>query len=121
MLLTADSPHLEPHRVRPDLPLQRLRLDLIETFVVVADELNCARAASCLDVSASGIAKRLHRLEQMLGCRLLHRTTRSVTLTPAGEALLPEARRLLVSSRLLLEQVHAAAPVGEHAESGAES
>ncbi len=47
-----------------------------------------------LGVSASAIGKAVARLEQRLGVRLLHRSTRSVTLTPEGALFLERCRRI---------------------------
>lgn len=64
-------------------------LDLrdLSAFLAVARTRNFRRAAVELQVSVSGLSQRLRDLEQRLGVRLLHRTTRSVALTEAGELL----------------------------------
>ncbi|MGW2836039.1 LysR family transcriptional regulator [Streptomyces sp. NPDC001286] len=61
-------------------------------FVAVAEELNFARAAERLGISAPPLSRAIRRLEQDLGIVLFERTTHSVALTPAGEVLLAEAR-----------------------------
>lgn len=65
-------------------------LDLrdLAAFAAVARTRNFRRAAKEQQVSASGLSQRLRELEERLGVRLLHRTTRSVALTEAGEMLL---------------------------------
>jgi DNA-binding transcriptional LysR family regulator len=56
-------------------------------FLEIAKHRNFRRAALELDISASALSHALRGLEERLGLRLLNRTSRSVTLTAAGEAL----------------------------------
>ena len=55
-----------------------------ETFVVVAQEGSFAAAGERLGISSSYVSKLVTRLEDRLGVRLLHRTTRKLTLTESG-------------------------------------
>jgi DNA-binding transcriptional LysR family regulator len=73
----------------------RPNLDLVFSFVVVANELSFARAAERLRLDPSRISRHIRTLEQALGCELLSRTTRQVVLTRQGRALLPEARAMV--------------------------
>lgn len=59
-------------------------LDAIPYFLAVAEHESFAEAARHLDVSRSAVSKRVNQLETTLGVRLLHRTTRKVSLTEAG-------------------------------------
>ncbi|GAA1642472.1 LysR family transcriptional regulator [Actinoplanes couchii] len=61
-------------------------------FVAVAEELNFTRAAQRHYATQSTVSAAVQALEQELGVGLLRRTTRSVALTEAGAAFLPEAR-----------------------------
>ncbi|MHA7685391.1 LysR family transcriptional regulator [Cupriavidus sp. PET2-C1] len=63
-------------------------LNDLKAFVTVARAGGFRDAARSSGVSASGLSEALRRLEAQLGVRLLHRTTRSVTLTEAGSDLL---------------------------------
>ncbi|MGW9028378.1 LysR family transcriptional regulator [Streptomyces sp. NPDC055722] len=64
-------------------------------FVAVAEELNFSAAARRLHMATSPLSQRIRDLEKELGHRLFERDSHSVTLTPAGEALLPLARDVL--------------------------
>ena len=63
-------------------------LNDLATFVAVAEERSFTRAAARLSVSQSALSQTVKGLEARLGIRLLNRTTRSVSPTPAGERLL---------------------------------
>jgi DNA-binding transcriptional LysR family regulator len=64
-------------------------------FLAVVDEAHFTRAAERLRIAQPAISQQIRRLEAEVGERLLHRDRRTVTLTPAGEALLPYARAAL--------------------------
>lgn len=66
----------------------RRRVDDLLAFIEVARELSFTRAAAKLGVSPSALSHSMRGLEERLGLRLLTRSTRSVTLTTAGERLL---------------------------------
>ena len=59
----------------------------LRAFVVVADALSFSRAAKTLGVSSSALSQTIRGLEERTGVRLLNRTTRSVSLTDTGAAL----------------------------------
>jgi DNA-binding transcriptional LysR family regulator len=62
------------------------RLNGITTFVQAVESGSFALAAKRMQVSRSAVAKTIARLEQRLGVRLFHRTTRSQSLTEDGQA-----------------------------------
>jgi DNA-binding transcriptional LysR family regulator len=68
------------------------RNDLAElsTFAIIAEERSFTRAAAKLGVSQSSLSHLMRGLEKRLGAQLLARTTRSVSATAAGTALLQE-------------------------------
>jgi DNA-binding transcriptional LysR family regulator len=67
--------------------MQRGNLDDLRALVAVAQERSFTRAAAKLGVSQSALSQTISQLEVRLGVRLLTRTTRSVSLTEAGERL----------------------------------
>lgn len=64
-------------------------------FVQAAESRSYSEAGRCLGVSASTIGKSICRMEQRLGVRLFHRSTRSITLTAEGALFLERCRRIL--------------------------
>jgi DNA-binding transcriptional LysR family regulator len=73
-------------------------LNQLRCFVAVAEELHFGRAARRLNLLPSGLGRHIRLLEEDLRARLLTRTTRNVTLTEDGAALLGEARTLLAKA-----------------------
>ncbi|MBB3104387.1 LysR family transcriptional regulator [Azomonas macrocytogenes] len=74
---------------------RQLSTEALVEFVTVARHLNFARAAGDLRLHPSVLSRRIRRLEDRLGVRLLDRDTRSVALTEAGSALLARALDVL--------------------------
>jgi DNA-binding transcriptional LysR family regulator len=73
-----------------DVELRHLR-----SFVAVAEHLNFTRASKQLFVAQQALSAQIRQLEDRIGVRLLERSSRSVSLTPAGEVLYAQARLLL--------------------------
>lgn len=68
-----------------------------ELFVTVVDEGGLAAAGRRLHISPAMMSKRLARLEDRLGAKLVHRTTRRLALTSAGERLHADLRAILAT------------------------
>ncbi len=83
-------------------------------FVNVAERRSFTAAGAVLGVTPSAISQTIKQLEERLGARLLHRTTRSVALTEAGERLLLRVRPALgeVTAALAAVEEHEGKPAG---------
>ncbi|WP_434405589.1 LysR family transcriptional regulator [Sphingobium sp. DN12] len=77
--------------------MRREELVDLNAFLMVADTGNFTRAAALLGTSQSALSHTIRRLETRLGVRLLTRTTRSVSLTEAGDRLSATLRPALDS------------------------
>ncbi|MFZ2389189.1 MAG: LysR family transcriptional regulator [Polaromonas sp.] len=78
-----------------------IELRLWRQFVAVAEELHFSRAALRLNMTQPPLTQAIAQLEAALGLKLFDRTKRSVQLTVAGAALVPEARDLLLRAAAL--------------------
>ena len=86
-----------------------IELRLWRQFAAVAAELHFGRAARSLHMTQPPLTQAIAQLERLLGVRLFERSKRSVSLTPAGAALLPQVHELLARARALPEQARSAA------------
>jgi DNA-binding transcriptional LysR family regulator len=82
-----------------DLELRQLRC-----LVAIVDAGTFTDAAIDLGVSQAAVSRNLQALEQVLGVRLLHRTSRSVTPTTAGVHALAQARQILAAADNLVAE-----------------
>jgi DNA-binding transcriptional LysR family regulator len=89
----------------PVTSLPSLRVDLLQTFLVAAEDLCMSNTARRLFVSPSGLSRRIATLESELGVCLFERHTRAMHLTPAGRALLPHARAMVSAAQAALDAV----------------
>ncbi len=71
-------------------------LGSLAVFVQVAQTRSFTAAARVLGVSSSAVGKSIARMEERLGVRLFHRSTRSITLTGEGALFLERSRRILL-------------------------
>jgi len=72
-----------------------LRSRQLEYFLAVARELHFTRAAAALNIAQPALSQQIRKLEHQLGTPLFERDRRHVALTPAGEALMAHADRVL--------------------------
>ena len=86
-----------------------IELRQLRHFVAVAEEMHFGRAAQRLHMTQPPLSQSIQALEALLGTPLFARTSRSVTLTPAGAALLPHARQLLQDVQALPDLARRAA------------
>ena len=71
------------------------RLTALQVFVTIVEQGSLSRAADNLDMSRAKVTRYLTELEGWMDMRLLHRTTRSLSLTAPGEQTLEVAYQLL--------------------------
>ena len=83
------------------------RLTAMEVFVAVADRGSQVAAADALGLSRPVVSRHLAALEAWAGARLMHRTTRRLSLTPAGEQMLQRCRDILAQADELRRSVAA--------------
>jgi DNA-binding transcriptional LysR family regulator len=69
----------------------------MRVFAAVADAGSFVAAADALDISKAAVSRYVSELEQRLGVRLMHRTTRRLSLTQEGEVFLARSREILAS------------------------
>lgn len=81
-----------------------MELEQLRCFVAVAEELHFGRAAQKMGLLPASLGRHVRLLEESLGTRLMSRTTRSVSLTEDGAALLEEVRPLLHRLQALAEE-----------------
>ena len=77
------------------------RLTAAEVFITIVERGSMVAAAEALDMSRSMVTRYLAQMEDWAGTRLLHRSTRSLSLTAAGEQALQHCQQLLTVSHQL--------------------
>src|SRR5689334_321865 len=88
---------------------ERLDSRSLALFLAVAEALGFRQAAERLHLSQPPLSRAIRELEERLGTRLFDRNTKGVTLTAAGEKLVPYARKV---AKLLREAENAIASEG---------
>src|SRR5579862_6838488 len=86
-----------------------MELRHLRYFVSVAEELHFARAAARIGIEQSPLSRAIRELEAELGVSLFRRTSRRTQMTPAGERLLQDARRILREVREIRHRARAVA------------
>ena len=82
-----------------------MNLDKIRMFISAAEHLNFTKAAKDMYISQPTLSRHISDLESSLGIELFKRTTRNVSLTPAGEQFLIEAQDIMRRYDSLMERV----------------
>lgn len=91
-----------------------MNIDHLRLFVRIASTHNISQAGQALGLSAAVASNHINKLEETLGVRLVHRTTRKVSLTEEGAAFLPHAEDVLAS----IDAAQASVGAGESSPSG---
>ena len=76
-------------------------LDGMVTFITVVEQGSFTKAANATGHSTSYISKEISKLEDRLGVRLIHRTTRTLSLTPEGQHYFQQSKQLIESAQEL--------------------
>jgi hypothetical protein len=99
-----------------DLDIARIRggkcvdFQSLRYAITLAEELHFGRAAQRHYIGAQPFGRRIHELERELGVRLFERTSRRVTVTPAGARIVAEARAIVDAADALTGSRHWAGP-----------
>lgn len=78
----------------------------LKYFVAAAESLSFTKAAEQFYISQTAVTQQIHQLEETLACTLFDRSTRPVTLTPAGKIFLVEAKAILERMSHAADRVH---------------
>jgi hypothetical protein len=92
-------------------PDSGLELRHLRYFVAVAEELHFGRAAKALNMSQPPLSRQIQDLERHIGTQLLNRSSKSVTLTEAGQLFLLESKRILAQVYYSMDTVRGATAV----------
>ena len=88
------------------MKLSELKLEDLQLFITVADSGSFTAAAEHLQTNTSTLSRRLKRLEEILGARLLERTTRSQHITEAGKLFYLNCQRVLLDLEKLSRKIN---------------
>jgi DNA-binding transcriptional LysR family regulator len=86
-----------------------MELRQLKHFLAVGEAGSITAAAKSLRLTQPALSRQIKALEEILDTSLLERGAHSITLTPAGEVLLAEARKLLRASEAMIEKVKSTA------------
>src|SRR3954467_11445613 len=93
-------------------PVRSLDLAELRAFCAAIDLGSLGRAARLLRVSQPALSKRMRAIEAVVGTRLVERSPRGITVTPAGTRLYVEARKLLAQAEAVDDLVRGLAGEG---------
>lgn len=82
-----------------------MNLEQLQSFIEVAKTGHFTRAAAQLHLAQPSLSRQISTLEQDLGSELFHRARGNITLTAAGEALLPLAQRMLADAETVRQEM----------------
>jgi DNA-binding transcriptional LysR family regulator len=89
-----------------------MNLKTLTAFIALAEELHFGRAAQRCGISQPAISRLLSELEADIGVKLLHRTSREVSLTSAGRGFLDSARKAVAYADMAVRAAKAGAVDG---------
>jgi DNA-binding transcriptional LysR family regulator len=89
-----------------------MELRQLRNFLIIGEEGSITAAARILRITQPALSRQIKSLEDDLGTSLLERGAHSVTLTPAGEALMAEGKKLVKAADAMIEKVKLAG-IGE--------
>ena len=89
-----------------------IELKQLRIFIAVAEELHFGHAAERLHMAQPALSAQVRSLESRLGVKLFQRTTRTVSLTRAGDVLLPEARAAVAQAEAAVAAARAVGGTG---------
>ncbi len=81
-------------------------LDELKLFIAIVQAGSLNKAAAQSNISTATLTRRLQKLENHLGCRLLHRSPRGIRLTLEGETYIERCQPLLTSLQQTLQDIH---------------
>lgn len=82
-----------------------MNMQQLESFIHVAENLSFARTAEVLNITQSAVSRQIHSLEEELDTILLRRSTRTVSLTPAGTLFLNDAKEIVEKLKLASQKL----------------
>jgi DNA-binding transcriptional LysR family regulator len=82
-------------------------INLLQAAIVLAEELHFGRAADRLNMSQPTLSKQILRLERSVGLRIFDHNHQAVSLTPAGEVFIAEAREILFHAERAISSARA--------------
>lgn len=92
---------------------RNLDTGLVRTFVAVTEKASMTAAANALHLTQGAVSQQVKRLEEMLGCSLFERNRRGLRLTPPGERLFSQARKLIALNDAIWAEMTTVAVAGQ--------
>lgn len=83
-----------------------MNINQLKYFIAVAESKSFTHAASQYFISQTAVTQQIHALETQMGVTLIDRTTRPISLTPAGNVFLIEAKAILERMDTAMNRVH---------------